>query len=203
VATQRFRSNGTPVEQLRFGNRSGSRPAGLGRRTRAFLLDYLLMLGYMALLAAFFVPLSRGALRKQLSSLSPLGADVLAFVSLVLPVTLYSAIGDASRKQGTWGKQRIGLRVQTVGGRRIGLARSLLRSGLKYLPWQLAHTVLFNWPGFPTAPQPSRATYAGLGLVYALVGANIVAAWRTRRGQSLYDLASGAEVVREQVMNDE
>ncbi len=173
-------------------------PAGLRRRIQAFLLDYVLILGYLALLAAVFVPLSRGALRKQLSSLSPLGGDLLAFVTTILPVTLYFAIGDASRKQGSWGKQRKGLRVQTVDGRRLGFGRSLLRSALKFLPWQISHTVLFNWPGFPTDPQPSPVTYAGFGLVYALIGANLLSAWRTRRGQALYDLATGTEVVRGQ-----
>lgn len=172
-------------------------PAGLWRRTQAFLLDYVAILAYMALLAAVFVPLSRGAQGSRLRSLSPLGGDLLAFVTLVLPVTLYFAIGDASRKQGSWGKQRMGIRVQTLDGQRLGLGRSLLRSALKFLPWQTAHTVLFNWPGFPADPQPSPATYAGFGLVYALVGANVLAAWRTRRGQALYDLATGTEVVKQ------
>lgn len=170
-------------------------PAGLGRRTQAFLLDYSLILLYMALLAAVFVPLARGRLRKQLGSLPPPVGDALAFATLVLPVALYFARGDASRNGGTWGKQRMGLCVQTVGGARIGFGRSLLRSALKFLPWQIAHTALFNTRGFPSDPQPSPAVTAAFGLVYVLIGANVVAVLRSRRHQSLYDLAAGTIVV--------
>jgi uncharacterized RDD family membrane protein YckC len=45
----------------------------------------------------------------------------------------------------------LGLRVVATGGERLGWPRSLLRTALKFiLPWELAHTALWNmlaWPG--------------------------------------------------------
>ena len=173
------------------------RPAGAGKRFIAFAWDYLLIAGYVILLAIvstavwnLLIGHSPGA-----SGQSPWLFDLLAFVTLVFPVILYFALCEASAAQATWGKRRAGLRVVSSRGGRLTLGQSLLRSGLKFVPWQLAHTSLFHIPGWPMGigPMPGLAT-TGLALAYGLVGiyllSLVIGSHRT-----VYDRVAGTLVV--------
>lgn len=55
---------------------------------------------------------------------TPTAADVLAFLTLVLPVTLTFAYQESSKRQATVGKRRLGLAVVSMTGARIDLGRS-------------------------------------------------------------------------------
>lgn len=128
---------------------------------------------------------------------SPERMDLLAFVTAVLPVILYFTLQESSVGGATWGKRRMGLRVVHMSGERLSRVRALVRSIVKFLPWQIAHTCLFHIPGWPMEPQePPVWVIAGLTLVWVAIGLYIVtqAVGPTRR--TPYDWISGSRVLR-------
>jgi uncharacterized RDD family membrane protein YckC len=169
-------------------------PAGAARRLAAFAIDYVIVSTYAILLAIVSLQLlpSKGA---GLSFSATWMFDALAFASLVLPVTLYFAVSEASSRGATVGKWRMRLAVVDADGSRLPFRRSLLRSALKFLPWQIAHTSLFHIPGWPTAVEGIPAA-AAVGLVasQALVAVFVIGLLTPRR-RTLYDAASGSHVV--------
>lgn len=148
------------------------RPAGLRLRFLAFVYDGMILSVFLFLSAAIgaALHLTIGPLR-----LSPLMADAIAFLVLILPVILYCAWAESSLRQATFGKRRAGLVVVSVTGGRLSRMRALLRSALKFLPWQLTHSCLFRIPGWPSDPQePSPLIWTGLLLAQALVLVNLL-----------------------------
>jgi uncharacterized RDD family membrane protein YckC len=85
---------------------------------------------------------------------------------LTLPVTLYFAAPSGA----TLGKRALGLRVVTERGDRVSFGRALLRAGVKFVPWEIAHTALWHTPGWPTAARPAARHWAGYGLSLAVAG---------------------------------
>jgi len=167
-------------------------PPSLISRIAAFGLDYILIAAY--LLVVVVGGLLFGAVAPQLSALlfgNPWLGELTGFVVLTLPVTLYFALSERSAKGGTWGKRRMQLRVLTGEGQRIGLGRSLLRSGLKFLPWEMAHAVIWQF----SVADPSPMLTAGLVAVWLLVALNLASALTDQRRRALYDRAAGTVVV--------
>jgi hypothetical protein len=74
--------------------------------------------------------------------------------------------------------------------------RSLIRSGLKFLPWQLAHTAMMHIPGFPMSPgePPVWSTFL-LVVVWVLVAVYLVGLTRLGGYRTLYDRLTGTMVV--------
>jgi uncharacterized RDD family membrane protein YckC len=165
-------------------------PATTGKRIAAFAWDYLLIAGYVILLAIVSTSIWFGVIGQSpaTSGTSPWLFDLLSFTTLVLPVILYFALCEASSAQATWGKRRVGLAVVSSDGGRLSKAQSLLRSALKFLPWQIAHSSLFHIPGWPTStgPMPPGAM-AGLALAYGLAGLYLVGLLRRPGHRTIYD----------------
>ena len=85
--------------------------AGFIKRLKAFGFDYLLIVGYIILLAAGTMAVIKISGFFGLSLRwpeNPLLADLMAFVTLVLPVILYFTLQESSPKQATWGKTQSG-----------------------------------------------------------------------------------------------
>lgn len=72
---------------------------------------------------------------------APWQSQLLGFVTLTLPVTLYFAFCEGL-SGATFGKRRLGLSVTGHAGAPLPLGRSLLRSAAKFAPWELAHTAV-------------------------------------------------------------
>jgi|CXWK01.1.fsa_nt_gi uncharacterized RDD family membrane protein YckC len=168
--------------------------AGFRARLSAFALDYIVMFIYIAVLTAVGFILTRlapalvgRAFGKHWSS------QLIVIVVLTLPITLYFALFESSTKQATLGKRRMGLVVTDREGRRLNLTRSLARSLLKFVPWELAHTCIW---GVRFAVDPAHVPLwdVGLAVVWLLVGANLVALWLSNSKQTLYDRLSGSVV---------
>ena len=104
-------------------------------------------------------------------------------------------MGDASARQGTWGKRKLGLRVQRLDGQPLSRARALARAALKFVPWELAHACI--WQITVAGAAASTLISAGFVLVWVLVGANLVSLLVSRQHQTLYDWLSHTIVVRE------
>ncbi len=171
---------------------------GLRPRLLAFALDYLLIAAYATALAAVTFAAATGPLRSILAVLlaTPASRDAVAFVTIVLPVILYFALQEGSARQGTWGKRRLGLRVTALDGGQLPLGRALLRSTAKFLPWQIAHTCLFHFPGWPLAPAaPPAWVTAGFVLVWLLVAGYLAMLGLSKSHRAPYDRLAGSAVL--------
>jgi RDD family. len=117
--------------------------AALPRRIAAFAVDYVFIAAYL------LVVVGAGALLRLVATglaanlfADPLRAELIGFLTLTVPVSLYFVIGEASPAGATWGKRRMGLRVVTSRGARLTLGRSVLRTSLKFVPWELTHALI-------------------------------------------------------------
>ena len=92
--------------------------------------------------------------------------------------------------------RRAGLRVVGPGGTRLRLPRSVVRSGLKFLPWQMAHTAMFHIPGFPMSPgEPPAWSPVILSIAWLLVAAYLLGLTPIFGRRTLYDRIAGSTVV--------
>lgn len=170
-------------------------------RVRAFLFDYLLVAAYLIVLAGIGTFLTFGPLASRWSGVlsTPVRTDLMSFLLAVLPVTLYFAISESSAGGATWGKKRMGIRVVGQNGGRLSRTRSLSRSCLKFLPWQMAHTAMLHIPGFPLSPgDPPTTSLVLLGAAWLLVGVYFAGLSRLFGYRTLYDHIVGSSVVARQ-----
>jgi uncharacterized RDD family membrane protein YckC len=166
-------------------------PSGL-RRVSAWLIDYFLVAIYMGIV--FFVVFVVTGGRLEIPGVSTPGArQLLGAATLTIPVLLYFALCEASARQGTIGKQATRLRVVGRDHERIGLGRSLVRSGLKFAPWEIAHTAIHRIPLSGDIPWP---VWAGL-VVSMLLSLAYLAALFTGHGRTPYDALAGTRVVED------
>ncbi len=130
---------------------SRDQTAGLPRRLLASLYDGIVVLAYTVLLLAAGISVNKATGRIAILQ-SPIGMDLLSTMTLVVPVVLYFAIQEGPAAQASWGKRKAGIKVIGIRGNRLSFGRSLLRSSVKFLPWELAHVSLihqFLAPGGP------------------------------------------------------
>ena len=142
------------------------------RRLAAFGLDYLVIFGYLVVLAGLSVGMLASGLRSAYSVAwaTAWSAEVMGFLMLTLPVVLYFAILESSTAGATLGKRVLGLQVRSPYGKPLSRGRSLLRSAAKFLPWELAHFTIWHLVSATTAHmQPPVWTTISLGFVYVLV----------------------------------
>ncbi len=176
---------------------SASQRAGARPRLLAFALDYLVIAAYALALTAATL-LAANPLRGLLAALlaTPASRDAVAFVTVVLPVSLYFALQEGSARQGTWGKRKLGLRVTGLDGGPLPLGRALVRAAVKFLPWQIAHTCLFHYPGWPLAPAaPPAWVIVGFALVWLLVIIYLVMLGFCKSHRTPYDRLAGSQVL--------
>ncbi len=161
------------------------------RRVAAFGLDYLVILLCMGVLALF----SLSVLIPRLSLGAPWQTQLLGFTTLTLPVFLYFALSE-TRFAGTLGKRWLALSVTDVSGARVSLRQSLLRSALKFAPWELTHTAVHRFI-FWTADGASLSFRERIFVVsVCTLSLGLAAAYLTGlfRGRPLYDRAVHTDV---------
>lgn len=156
------------------------------RRFTAFLIDYMIIVGYgvvLGLLSPLLSPLfTDNAFTAHLSS----------FFILTLPVYLYFSIFEASPFQATLGKRAAKLRVAGSVNTGVSLSRSLVRSMIKFLPWEMAHFAV--WRFFLPTDLPELViimiAYAanGAALIYLIVP------FLNHDRRFIHDWASGTRV---------
>ena len=118
--------------------------AGFGPRMKAFALDYIIISGYLIALTLVFLLLNSITDAFQQLFSQRVQAQVLAFLMVTFPVTLYFSITESSAGQSTWGKQRLGLRVIDQEGNRLRFPKALTRTLLKFIPWEISHTLIWQ-----------------------------------------------------------
>ena len=163
----------------------------IGNRLLAFALDYLVMASYLIALAllGFLVgqifPNSQSILFRTAVS-----AQATGFVLVTLPISVYFVVLEA--RGSTLGKQQRGLKVRRLNGQALGLSLSTKRTALKFLPWELSHTCIWQ---LRFEQLPSEVIVAGFILVWVLVGGNILSLLTNARHQTLYDKILGTVVI--------
>lgn len=98
-------------------------------RLGAFLVDYLVILGYAGILF-LIVRLF------NLEITGPVSGQIIGFFGLTIPVFLYFSLAERSPAGATIGKKVFKLKVISQYSRN----RVILRNLLKFLPWEIAHT---------------------------------------------------------------
>ncbi|MEM7530693.1 MAG: RDD family protein [Chloroflexota bacterium] len=168
--------------------------AGLWVRIRAFSLDYIIIALYLSILVGVSIGLNF-VFPKVVSTLfgHPLQAQFIGFITVTLPVTLYFTFTESSSWQASWGKRRQGLRLVRTDGAGITFGRALVRTLLKFVPWELAHTCI--WQISVTPSEPSPLITAGFIIVWVSVGANIVWLWVSPSHQTIYDWLADTYII--------
>jgi uncharacterized RDD family membrane protein YckC len=167
---------------------------GFWRRTGAFALDYLIILGYLIgiTLLSFLANLLFDA--NQWLFADRIRAQLVAFLFVTLPVALYFAVSESSVQQATWGKQRLRLKLADDQGDRIHFWRAFGRTLLKFIPWEISHTLI--WQIYFSPQADSMWINYGFVLVYLLIGLNILSLMMTKTRQTIYDRLTNTHVIR-------
>jgi uncharacterized RDD family membrane protein YckC len=168
--------------------------AGFWQRVGAFALDYVIILVYLVAITLFSLLMNSLFRVNQWLFTDRIRAQLIGFLLITLPVSLYFALSESSVRQATWGKQRLGLKVTDRDGNQISFWKSVVRTALKFIPWELAHTLI--WQISFTPNQFPQWIVAGFIIVYLLIGANIASLVFRKDRQTLYDLLTGTYVVK-------
>ena len=170
--------------------------ATIFRRLVAYLIDimvvFLLLVSLLQL--AVFVPLRHFVIGSEDWFRSGWHTEAYTWLTISLPVWLYFILFEISPWKATPGKRL--LRLQTVdvsSGGRIGFFRSLLRTAIKLLPWELAHFT--NNIPIPMWYDPHPAFRIGFAVVPLLVLTYLLVARLTPHRQAPHDLAAGTVVI--------
>lgn len=167
--------------------------AGFWIRTKAFSFDYLAILIYLIVLTAVFLLINQASNLIQLLFASRISAQVSGFLLVTFPISLYFAAGESSIRRATWGKQRLKLTVTDQNGNRISFLRACTRTLLKFIPWELSHTLI--WEIYFSPETTSAFINYGFTLVYLLLGLNLASLAFTESHRAVYDFIAGTVVV--------
>src|SRR5262245_23503423 len=168
--------------------------AGFWQRVGAFVLDYFLIATYLISITVLFWFIDQRFNLNPWLFTDRVRAQIAAFSLVTFPVTLYFVFQDSSAKQATWGKERVLLKVVHRNGNRISFWSALARTALKFIPWEISHTLLWEI-SFSQGSLSAFINY-GYALVYLLIGLNIASVVMTKKKQSLYDLLAGTYVLK-------
>jgi uncharacterized RDD family membrane protein YckC len=168
--------------------------AGFWQRVRAFALDYIIILFYLAALTLFSLIINGLFSVNEWLFVDRVRAQLTGFFLITLPVALYFTFGESSVQQATWGKKRVGLMVTGPNGARISFWRALARTFLKFIPWELSHTLI--WEIYFSPQANSLLINYGFILVYGLIGLNMASLLMTKQHQTLYDLLANTYVTK-------
>jgi uncharacterized RDD family membrane protein YckC len=166
------------------------RPAGFSKRLLAFAFDFLLIAAYILVLFGVGAGIVRVANESSMLA-SPWIVDLFAFLVLILPVILYFALQEGSQRQATWGKRKVGIKVVNAQRLKLNRRQAFIRSAVKFLPWQLAHTCVIQIK----FGQTSNWLLIGALLAQGLVVAYVLSIIISKEHRAPYDWLSGAYVI--------
>jgi len=167
--------------------------AGFWRRAGAFALDYVIILFYLAAITLLSLLVNSLFGVNQWLFTDRVRAQLTGFLLITFPVTLYFALSESSPRQATWGKQRLNLKVADHNRNRINFGRALGRTLLKFIPWEISHTLI--WQIYFSQKTDSVWISYGFVLVYLLIGLHIMSLILTKTHQTLYDLLAKTYVI--------
>ena len=158
-----------------------------GRRIVAWVIDWLIISVYAAALVPVGLLLARHSVH-----LSAWGWNAVAFVILIVPVTVWLAAWES--RGATPGKRALRLRVRSARAQGTGWRRALARNALKVaLPWELGHTAAFLLAERAAGPATVALGVTSATLAYATAGTYVVSLF-IRSGRTPYDRATATHV---------
>jgi uncharacterized RDD family membrane protein YckC len=180
------------------GARADTERPGFLRRIAALLVDYALILGWMAVVAAISagIAVAAGGYANWLAWGTTV-AQLLGFAVLVLPVGIYLFVTESSARQATVGKRVLRMRVVARDGSRPAAWRILVRTVVKLLPWEFAH--FFVWHTVAAASGDGVFPpwlIAGLVVADVLPVAYVLTVLIEPQRRGPHDLVAGTRVVR-------
>lgn len=161
-------------------------------RFKAFMIDYLLILVYLAVLFVLNVFLFP-SLQEWFKG-SPSEAQFAGFLMVTLPISLYFIISDSVIGGQSFGKKKMGIQVADENGSALSVPHTMFRTILKFLPWELSHYLVYRLMYIGDGEVPLFYYMIG-GLIYTLMFIYILTAVFTKKKQSLYDILAKTQVV--------
>ncbi|MCC6462450.1 MAG: RDD family protein [Saprospiraceae bacterium] len=110
----------------------------LHKRILAFLIDYLLIAGYAALLLGLSLLVFRGRAQMPELGSDPVFGQLIGALSLTLPVFAYFFLSESGYRRATFGKRCLRIKVEV--DELYPAKNVLVRTIFKLLPWEIAHT---------------------------------------------------------------
>lgn len=152
------------------------------------MIDYIVILFYLILLLIAnltFYLLVLG----RVPELTVFQGQLIATFESVLPIVLIFSLLDYKKPYGTYGKRKFKLKVKY---KTPSFYRSLVRNGIKFLPWQLAHIGIIDgiYTEFTTWPS---IVFTNLGILLAIILLGMGLFRKDKR--HLGDLLAGTQVV--------
>lgn len=171
------------------------------RRVKASLIDYLVILFWMAIvgLVAFVASLTIGGYPDYLGMFGPIGTQIIFFFILTLPVGVYLYRTESGARHATLGKRRVGIEVSSADGDSPSIRSILIRTVVKLLPWEIAHTFVWQMQyvfyQFGYEADVPIWIFVGLYVSIVLVVLYISMIVIRRDGRAPHDIAAGTRVV--------
>ena len=165
------------------------------RRIAAYFIDYGVILLYLALLTGAMVLLD-SLVAVSLGDIQSVAVKQLVItLTLTIPVVLYFAIMETAPRGATVGKRIMHLTVRTAEGRPAPFRRTLARGVVKFLPWELAHTVIWRIPSGSDEAVTFLPWQSASLAVVALACMSYVMSLFIAHGRTPYDYLAGTRVV--------
>lgn len=162
------------------------------RRLWAFACDYMLIVLYLGALGAAAFALSQ--ISQWFSQAST--AHMASFLLVTLPIGAYFAFCEASASGATVGKRLMRIQVRRFDGSRLALSASLLRTAIKFTPWELSHTAIWRYRFASTVQTQDWVATSLLTTAWLLIVLNLGCVAADKRRRTLYDFVAGSIVVR-------
>ncbi|HKX72659.1 MAG TPA: RDD family protein [Candidatus Saccharimonadales bacterium] len=174
----------------------------LKQRFKALFLDYLIILLWMAVLAAvnviLFIVIFDG-FPDYLGMFGPFWTQLIFFGVLTLPVGLFLYCSEAGPRHATFGKRKAHLKVVSTDGSWATRKQTAVRTVVKLLPWELSHAFIWQMQyvfyehGYEAAVPAWIFVGLNVATLMALVYVMLVVVRKDRR--SVHDLVAGTKVV--------
>jgi uncharacterized RDD family membrane protein YckC len=170
--------------------------ATIFRRVAAYLLDSLFVFIFLvtALQFMILVPIRHLFIGSEKWFQTGWNTEAYTLLTISLPIWLYFILTEVSPWQATIAKHLFKLRtVDPTTKNQITLKQAVVRTGIKLLPWEIAHFT--NNIPTPMWYDPNPTLRIGFIPVPMLVILYIVLASVTPKKQSLHDLAAKTVVI--------
>lgn len=191
-------SQQVPAKRLRATGGSADRIERVDRqpwnRLLAWVIDWMCLLAWVALIAAVGIPLW---LSGMTGGLTVVALNIIATLFLVVPVTLMLARLESSARQASIGKHlRQLLVVNSRTGVRVSYRRALARNTMKIaVPWTIGHAAVFGIVASSAEGAVPPWIWVATAFAYVLPVA-YVAPLFVGTGRTPYDRISGTAVTQ-------
>lgn len=174
-------------------------PAESFPRIIALMIDFVIIYIYLFVLFYISVLINRAWPFHHLMEGSYLLRHLISFLSVTFPVVLYFVLMERSKLKATVGKAVMKLKVVHVEGGAAPLRCLITRNSIKFLPWEIAHTLVhLNFAAFISGEEPGTGVIMGLLMPQLIVLGYIIMILLRKDNRSLYEILSGTCVVTTQ-----